>query len=365
MLTPSSIALANGTGVASNYTMTGGTHTGTINQANLSLSAVTDSRTYNALTSSGGLVNIAGLQGTDTITGLSQSFDSKNAGARTLTVDAGFTVNDGNSGLNYNTVLNTAAGSITQRAITVTSSPDSKTYDGNISSAVTPSITAGSIMAGDSGVFSQNYDNENAGVGKSLASMGSVADGNGGNNYAVTFIANNAGVINPRALIVTADAGQNKIIGTTDPLPFSFTVGGLGLVSGDTLFGALNRVAGEGVGHYAINQGSLDAGSNYSLSYIGNDFTIVAALLGNTGNNSNPRASAGLVDWNPMLGNYTNRQLFVLNLGFTATGNEANGHQADLPNCEANPDSLAKDKDYILMLNYGLKLPQGLSTNCI
>ncbi|MDP3307857.1 MBG domain-containing protein, partial [Methylotenera sp.] len=152
---------------------------------------------------------------------------------------------------------------------------------------------------------------------------------------------------------------------TTDRLPFSFTVGGLGLVGGDTLFGALNRVAGEGVGHYAINQGSLDAGSNYLLSYIGNNFTIIAASLDNTGNNSNPRASAGLVDWNPMLGNYTNRQLFVLNLGFTAAGNEANGHQADLPNCEANPDSLAKDKDYILMLNYGLKLPQGLSANCI
>ncbi|MDP1522575.1 MAG: filamentous hemagglutinin N-terminal domain-containing protein [Methylotenera sp.] len=364
-VTVGGVTVNDGNG-GNNYNISFGNNTtSTINQANLSLSAVTDSRTYNALTSSGGLVNIAGLQGTDTITGLSQSFDSKNAGARTLIVDTGFTVNDGNSGLNYNTVLNTAAGSITQRAITVTSSPDSKTYDGNISSAVTPSITAGSIMAGDSGVFSQIYDNENAGVGKSLTSIGSIADGNGGNNYAVTFIANNTGVINPRALTVTADAGQNKIIGTTDPLPFSFTVGGLGLVGGDTLFGALNRVAGEGVGHYAINQGSLDAGSNYLLSYIGNNFTIIAASLDNTGNNSNPRASAGLVDWNPMLGNYTNRQLFVLNLGFTAAGNEANGHQADLPNCEANPDSLAKDKDYILMLNYGLKLPQGLSANCI
>ncbi|MDP2229777.1 filamentous hemagglutinin N-terminal domain-containing protein [Methylotenera sp.] len=364
-VTVGGVTVNDGNG-GNNYNISFGNNTtSTINQANLSLSAVTDSRTYNALTSSGGLVNIAGLQGTDTITGLSQSFDSKNAGARTLTVDTGFTVNDGNSGLNYNTVLNTAAGSITQRAITVTSSPDSKTYDGNISSAVTPSITAGSIMAEDSGVFSQIYDNENTGVGKSLTSIGSIADGNGGNNYAVTFIANNTGVINPRALIVTADAGQNKIIGTTDPLPFSFTVGGLGLVGGDTLFGALNRVAGEGVGHYAINQGSLDAGSNYLLSYIGNNFTIIAASLDNTGNNSNPRASAGLVDWNPMLGNYTNRQLFVLNLGFTAAGNEANGHQADLPNCEANPDSLAKDKDYILMLNYGLKLPQGLSANCI
>ncbi|MDP1766443.1 MAG: filamentous hemagglutinin N-terminal domain-containing protein [Methylotenera sp.] len=340
---------------------------GTINKASLTINAVTDSKTYDGSTGSAGIVSIGPLFGTDTVTGAVQAFASKNVlgtNGSTLNV-TGFTLNDGNGGLNYITGLNAAVGSITAQEITVTSSPDSKIYDGNISSAVTPSITVGSIMAGDSGIFSQTYDDKNAGVGKTLTSMGSIADGNGGNNYAMIFIANNTGVINPRALIVTANAGQNKTIGTTDPLPFTFTVGGLGLVSGDTLYGALNRTAGESVGNYAINQGSLSAGSNYSLSYTGYDFTISAASLDNAENNSNPRTFAGLVDWNPMLGNYTNRQLFILNVGFTAAGNEANELQADLPNCEANPDSIAKDKDYILMLNYGLKLPKGLNANCI
>jgi hypothetical protein len=209
-------------------------------------------------------------------------------------------------------------------------------------------------VAGDTATFSQTFDNKNAGTGKTLTAAGNINDGNSGNNYAVTFVADSTGVINPRAITVIADTGQNKIAGSADPLPFTFTVGGLGLVGGDTLSGALNRIAGEAVGSYAINQGSLDAGSNYALSYIGNNFTILAPSV-------SPRNAAGLVDLNPMLGNYTNQQLFVLNVGFTAAGNDSTGNQEA---CEGDPESLAKDKDFILMLNYGLNLPKGLNTSC-
>ena len=57
-----------------------------------------------------------------------------------------------------------------------------------------------------------------------------------------------------------------------------------------------------------------------------------------------------------MLGNYTNQQLFVLNVGATAAGNNAVGNQGA---SEDDPELLAKDKDFILTLNYGLKLPSG------
>jgi hypothetical protein len=36
----------------------------------------------------------------------------------------------------------------------------------------------------------------------------------------------------------------------------------------------LSRVAGESVGSYAIQQGTLTAGGNYDLSYVGADLTI-------------------------------------------------------------------------------------------
>jgi len=43
--------------------------------------------------------------------------------------------------------------------------------------------------------------------------------------------------------------------------------------------GGLVRVAGENVGAYAINQGTLSAGANYTISYTGNNLTITPYLL--------------------------------------------------------------------------------------
>jgi len=62
-----------------------------------------------------------------------------------------------------------------------------------------------------------------------------------------------------------------------------------------------------------------------------------------------------------MLGNYTNQQLFVLNVGFTAAGPDSAGNQQE---CEENPDNLAKDKEFIVMLNYEVHLPKGLNISC-
>ena len=129
-------------------------------------------------------------------------------------------------------------------------------------------------------------------------------------------------------------------------------------MGGDTLTGALDRVAGEVVGSYAINQGSLAASSNYILSYFGNNFNIFVPSATGGGN---PRNNAGLVDLNPALGNYTNQQLFVLNVGATAAGVDSEGNQQA---CEGDPEKLAKDKEFVLMLNYGLNLPKGINTSC-
>ena len=71
--------------------------------------------------------------------------------------------------------------------------------------------------------------------------------------------------------------------------------------------------------------------------------------------------AAGLVDLNPALGNYTNQQLFVLNVGATAAGVDSEGNQQA---CEGDPETLAKDKEFVLMLNYGLNLPKGVNTSC-
>lgn len=212
---------------------------------------------------------------------------------------------------------------------------------------------------------SATYDDINAGTGKNVTtnplSIASATNGTKqvfGYTFATPTVSAAVGTINQRPITVTANPGQSKIFGTPDPLPFTFTVGGLGLVGGDTLTGALSRDSGETLGSYAINQGTLAASSNYLLTYVGSIFNIFAPPPNSS--SANPRNAAGLVDLNLSLANYTNPQLFVLNVGATAAGADSEGSTA----CEQDPESLAKDKDFILMLNYGLNLPKGLNTSC-
>ncbi len=75
-----------------------------------------------------------------------------------------------------------------------------------------------------------------------------------------------------RAITVTADA-KSKVYGAVDPtLTAQVTTGSL--VNGDDLSGNLTRAAGENVGSYAIQQGTLTAGANYALTFAGANLTI-------------------------------------------------------------------------------------------
>ncbi|MGG5598879.1 MBG domain-containing protein [Myroides sp. C8-3] len=99
-----------------------------------------------------------------------------------------------------------------------------------------------------------------------------------GPNYELTFVGADF-TITEAILTVTADA-QTKAYGATDPtLTYEVT----GLQNGDqatqVITGQLARQAGESVGTYAINQGSLAANTNYTLVYEGADFTITEAIL--------------------------------------------------------------------------------------
>ena len=73
--------------------------------------------------------------------------------------------------------------------------PAPRVYDGTTSATATPTITSGSLVSGDTAAFTESYDTSNAGTGKTLTPAGSVNDGNGGNNYTVTFVNNTTGLI--------------------------------------------------------------------------------------------------------------------------------------------------------------------------
>ncbi len=71
--------------------------------------------------------------------------------------------------------------------------------------------------------------------------------------------------INPKPITVTADASQTKVYGSVDPTSFTFTLSP-SLVGTDAITGLMGRNPGEHAGNYAFTLGTLDAGSNYTLS---------------------------------------------------------------------------------------------------
>ncbi|MCX7893497.1 MAG: YDG domain-containing protein, partial [Burkholderiales bacterium] len=191
------------------------------------------------------------------------------------------TVADGNGGANYAvSFVADTTGVITPRALTVSAQSDTKVYDGTTSSAVAPQITAGSLVGGDSASFSQVFDNRNAGTGKTLTASGTVADGNGGANYAVSFVADTTGVITPASLAIAANNASRPYGDPNPPLSATFT----GLAAGDTpadiagLTITTPAVPASNVGLYAITPGG-GINPNYNISYIPGTLTIVPAPL--------------------------------------------------------------------------------------
>jgi hypothetical protein len=253
-----------------NYTVSTNTAVGTISKAALTLAAVTATKTYDATSASSGTPTVSGLIGSDTVTGLSQVYESRNAGARTLSVSA-YAVNDGNLGGNYTVSTNTAVGTITKAALTLAAVTATKTFDGDTTSSAAP-VVSGLFGSDTVTGLSQVFDSQNAGARTVSVSPGyAVSDGNGGGNYTVTL--NTAsGAIAQRVLAISAD-NKDRLAGAVDPA-LTWTVTSGALVSGDALTGALSRVPGEGVGLYAILQGNLKASANYQINFTNGQFEL-------------------------------------------------------------------------------------------
>ncbi len=99
-----------------------------------------------------------------------------------------------------------------------------------------------------------------------------------GGNYTINYTGADF-EITQATLTITADAGQTKVFGTADPI-FLYTA--TGFKNGDTeaiLTGALTRASGENIGFYAIELGSLSAGTNYSINFTSSDFAIASKVL--------------------------------------------------------------------------------------
>ncbi|WP_205215830.1 MBG domain-containing protein, partial [Azospirillum brasilense] len=114
-----------------------------------------------------------------------------------------------------------------------------------------------------------------AGVG-GYAITASSAQGNGLSNYTVSYVGGTLAVT-ARPIVVTAHS-LSRLVGAEDPA-LTYSVGGRGLVNGDTLLGSLVTAAADApAGTYAITQGTLAASSNYSLTYNPATLTVTPAV---------------------------------------------------------------------------------------
>ena len=191
------------------------------------------------------------------------------------------------------TFIPATTGVINQRALPVTAAPNIKIYDGNTSAAAVPTVPPGALQGTDTANFIETYDNKIVGAGKALTPSGTVNDGNGGNNYAYNFNPATTGVINSKALTVTANNASKTYGQTVTFLGTEFTTSGL--VGGDTVtkvtLNSTGSVAAATVTvvPYTIIASAPVVGTglgNYSISYSNGLLTVTQASLTVTATNA-------------------------------------------------------------------------------
>ncbi|MEY3930737.1 MAG: Heme/hemopexin-binding protein precursor [Cyanobacteriota bacterium] len=283
----------------------------------------------------GSLIPVLFAGDTLTASASSISFNSAAAASGKPVTFEGITLNgDATTLANYllpSGVTAAATATITAATLTVTADARSKMYatdDPGLTYTVSGLVAGDTTSAVLSGALSRAQSGTLAGeqVGRYRIGQGSLI---ANSNYVTQYTSADL-TIRPRSawtgpgpwpgpgpaptpLIVSATTAS-KMQGASDPA-LAYTVSGLvnvtlanGVVIHDTaasvLSGALRRDAGERVGGYAINQGSLTANSNYSFNLEPGTFTIMPLELEAPTLRQNVlQVNAGQVQNNQVIGN--------------------------------------------------------------
>jgi hypothetical protein len=332
-----------------------------------------DNKVYDATTvatlSGGALSGILGSDNVSLITGIG-AFTDKNVDSNKVVTVTGTSLTGTDAG-NY-TVSNPSGltANITPATISAVSgiTADTKTYDATTGATLnTSAVTLIGLLGSDglnlataTGLFAD----ANADTGKTVNITGLSLGGADATNYTLASTTASATAdITPRSLAITANAGQSKPLGATDPI-FTFSVGGLGLAGADTLSGALSRNLGETAGNYAINQGTLNAGSNYAVTYTGAPFTITNPSASNTPSNAAGLGSLLTQTETPM------QNVAILNVAATAAGGDmADSEMIDddsdvAETCLTDPNATLNNPNTSILFNFGIRLPKHVKPHC-
>ena len=184
-----------------NYTVSlAANATGVISPAAMTITATPNTKLYDGTTSAAAVPTVSGLQGSDTVTGLAEVYDTKDAGiGKTLSVSA-YTINDGNTGGNYtvSTVVNANSGTndntsrrltgiIIPTTLTVTADNKSR-FCGQANPVLTASYT-GFVNGEDAGVLTSAVVlNTTATIGCAAGEYPITAGGADAANYTIQYV---------------------------------------------------------------------------------------------------------------------------------------------------------------------------------
>lgn len=245
----------------------------------VTISGVTAGNKIYDATKSAGLNTInsglAGVSSGDDVTLLSAeaigTFENKNAGSNKLVFTSGFTLTGADAD-KYVLIQPTARANISTRSLTIEGlfTAYSKIYDGNTAATIAVNQLSLSTKVGNDDVTLAPvavFAGTAVGSGKTVSLTNSPLAGASAANYSLSFTGAPVAVANITAkpLVITANPGQSKVYGQSDPI-FTFS-SNPSLITGDNFSGALGRIQGGNVGTYAFTIGTISAGSNYTLSF--------------------------------------------------------------------------------------------------
>ena len=281
-VTLGTLALGNGTiGLASNYTLSGGTHRATITPAPLpGLSLAVSNKVYDGTTAASLSGAVPTVFGSDSVTVASASavFADKNVGtSKPVTVSSvGLT---GADAANYDTTSQTFAGlaDITARSISGISgvTASNKVYDRTVAASFSSaSATLVGVLGGDTVALSggiANFGDKNVGVGKAVTVTSLGLTGADAGNYTLGVASASALATISPATITPSAIANNKVYDKTTAATYSVTPSGLipgdtvSVIGGAATFSDKNAALGKTVTIPGLSLNGTDA-FNYTLS---------------------------------------------------------------------------------------------------
>jgi len=247
------------------------------------------SRTYDGTTDTAAAysTNINGA----TLSGSLDYVTSKNAGAYssadgTLAQSGLYSTNQLTG---YDISYTDTSLTINQAAVDLFAPTIDKTYDGTTAALGPVIISGGTIFGGDSLNGAIAYTDKNVGAGdKTVTARGvTIDDGNGGNNYNITYVDNTTSTITQANLQLTAGDASKAYDGGTSVASDSVSVTGGQIFNGDSIidngnFAYTDKNAGDNK-TVTVNGATVGDGANngnYNITYVDNtNSTITQADL--------------------------------------------------------------------------------------